>query len=291
MSVVALTFLSCKKDKDAAGDDDSPKGPWSVELTAECDNEFTQIFDTVRNIFRFSIAGTGAFSIDWGDGIVQQDIPLQLEDPWINEKGVTVLYKEYSHAYDKEGDYRIKITGKDGRLTFFSCNHWGNYWGGHWVYDGHYNFYTSLQLTNCSQLEELDCSSNQLTSLDVSKCTKLDTLDCSSNLLTSLDISKNTQLVELSCSDNQLTSLDISKCTELETLRCEDNLVISLGIGKNNTKLKTLYYDNRVAPAVMNKIYNDLPLRPARDGFIQVNRASRGDYSIAEYKGWQVFWH
>ena len=42
----------------------------------------------------------------------------------------------------------------------------------------------SLNLSNCTALTWLNCSSNQLTSLDVSGCTALATLDCSVNQLT-----------------------------------------------------------------------------------------------------------
>ena len=59
------------------------------------------------------------------------------------------------------------------------------------------------------ELENLDCSENQLTQLDVSKNPKLKRLVCYENKLTSLDVSGNTSLTELHCYTNQLTSLNL----------------------------------------------------------------------------------
>jgi len=77
------------------------------------------------------------------------------------------------------------------------------------------NQLTSLDVSGCTSLYELDCADNQLTSLDVSGCTSLTKLYCGANQLTSLDVSGCTSLSELGCADNQLTSLDASGCTSL----------------------------------------------------------------------------
>ena len=81
----------------------------------------------------------------------------------------------------------------------------------------------SLDLSGCTALYALDCSSNKLTSLDVSGCTALYDLDCYSNQLTSLDVSACTVLKYLYCDSNQLTSLDVSSCTALKYLCCYSN--------------------------------------------------------------------
>jgi hypothetical protein len=70
-----------------------------------------------------------------------------------------------------------------------------------------------LNLSGCTELTWLDCSSSKLTSLDLSGCTALSYLDCSFNLLTSLDLTANTSLKYLSCAANQLSCLDISNNT------------------------------------------------------------------------------
>ena len=91
-----------------------------------------------------------------------------------------------------------------------------------------------------TNLEILDCSSNQLTALDVSKNTSLTGLDCHKNQLMELDVSPNTALTMLYCSENQLTKLDVSKNTALDVLDCSGNQLTALDVSQN-TKLTMLY--------------------------------------------------
>ena len=86
---------------------------------------------------------------------------------------------------------------------------------------------TSLDVSGCTSLTSLYCSSNQLTSLDVSSCTALTNLSCFSNQLTSLNVSGCTALTELDCWGNQLTSLNVSGCTALTKLDCYGNKLTS----------------------------------------------------------------
>ena len=87
----------------------------------------------------------------------------------------------------------------------------------------------TLNLSACTGLSYLNCSSSKLTSLDLSSCTALTWLDCSYNPLTSLDLSANTRLEYLNCAANHLSCLDIS-----------NNTLIGSGNG-NNTKLDLGY--------------------------------------------------
>lgn len=82
-------------------------------------------------------------------------------------------------------------------------------------------------------LQELECSSNQLTSLDVSKNLSLKVLYCSGNQLRSLDLSKNTALTTLYCSGNQLERLDVRNSVSLTKLICYSNRLTSLDVSKN----------------------------------------------------------
>ena len=106
---------------------------------------------------------------------------------------------------------------------------------------------TAIDVSNNTQLTELNCYHNQLSSLDVSHNTQLTYLDCSSNPLSSLDVSKNTQLTKLICSNNRLTSLDVSKNTQLTSLDCYSNQLTSLDVS-HNTQLEELYcYSNSLS--------------------------------------------
>ena len=95
------------------------------------------------------------------------------------------------------------------------------------------NLIGKLDVSNCTELVELDCSYNQLTELDISNNTAMWYLDCGDNQLTELDVSNNTALVELACYDNQLTELDISNNTALEDLTCYNNQLTELDISNN----------------------------------------------------------
>lgn len=102
---------------------------------------------------------------------------------------------------------------------------------------------TNLDLTSNTKLEVLACKWCNLTSLNVSKCTELTDLDCWGNQLTTLNLQNNTKLVNLNCPNNKLTSLNVAKNTVLTKLECYDNQLTSLDV-HNNTKLKTLNCNN-----------------------------------------------
>ena len=92
------------------------------------------------------------------------------------------------------------------------------------------NLIGKLDVSNCTELVELDCSYNQLTELDISNNTAMWYLDCGYNQLTELDVSNNTELVELVCFNNQLTELDISNNTAMWILSCRNNQLTSLNL-------------------------------------------------------------
>jgi hypothetical protein len=101
----------------------------------------------------------------------------------------------------------------------------------------------TLDLSGCSAMEQLICSSNQLTSLDLSDCSALKQLICSINQLISLDLSNCSALEGLYCYNNQLISLDLSNCSALLVLECYDNKLTSLDLSVCSA-LKYLYCFN-----------------------------------------------
>ena len=113
----------------------------------------------------------------------------------------------------------------------------------------HKNQLTSLDVSGCNTLKELDCSENLLQSLDVSSCNTLFWLNCYDNQLTALDVSKNTALTKLICSKNKLTALDVSKNTALTLLDCSNNQLTALDVSKN-TALTELDCDSNQLTAL-----------------------------------------
>lgn len=108
-----------------------------------------------------------------------------------------------------------------------------------------FNELTNLIIDNCFRLETVDCSYNQLTDLDVSNQPKLTDLDCSSNLLTKLNTNDNLQLTRLECDACQLTTLEVSNCKNLFYLICRDNQLTDLTTFSQLENLETLWlHDN-----------------------------------------------
>ncbi|MCM1531527.1 MAG: leucine-rich repeat domain-containing protein [Ruminococcus flavefaciens] len=93
-----------------------------------------------------------------------------------------------------------------------------------------YSKVTSLDVSGCTALTELNCGENQLTELDVSNNTALTSLDCHGNNLTSLDVSGCSALTSLDCDGNNLTNLDVSGCSALTYLYCTYNQLTSLDV-------------------------------------------------------------
>ena len=126
---------------------------------------------------------------------------------------------------------------------------------------------TSLTITDCSSLVELDCAQNSLTSLDLTQApalTKLacfaneltqitlpakpllTQLKCTNNKLSKLDLSSMTHLEELTCSNNELTALDLSALAQLKTLKCYSNKLLELNLSSCTLLEKLWCSDNQL---------------------------------------------
>ena len=126
------------------------------------------------------------------------------------------------------------------------------------------NQLSSLDLTNNTILQSLNCSQNQITSLDVSNNIllnnlyfgnnmlssinlsnniNLNSLLCDSNQISNLNLTNNYSLNYLQCNYNQLTSLDLSSNTNLEVLGCSYNQIGSINLSQNNL-LVVLFCNN-----------------------------------------------
>ena len=143
------------------------------------------------------------------------------------------------------------------------------------------NLIGKLDVSNCTELVELDCSYNQLTELDISNNTAMWYFDCGDNQLTELDVSNNTALVYLNCGYNQLTELDISNNTALEHLVCDNNQLTELDIS-NNTAMWILSCRNNQLTSLNVESSYSLSFLADRveaegNGFIAVNL-----YSVVE---------
>ena len=86
----------------------------------------------------------------------------------------------------------------------------------------------NLVITNCPELDYLDCNGCNLEALNVGSCSKLRSLYCDQNWLTSLDVVPDC-LTCLECSQNMLRgTLDLTAFTKLDNLGCNNNMLENL---------------------------------------------------------------
>ncbi|CAI2178337.1 3483_t:CDS:2 [Funneliformis geosporum] len=99
---------------------------------------------------------------------------------------------------------------------------------------------SELDLSEFINLEELDCSSNQLTRLNISNCPNLEMLVCCGNLLTNLDLRNNSKLEMLNIGDNNFSEQDLSFLSHLVNLE-----VVVIG-NKDEKKIQQGIYNHFV---------------------------------------------
>lgn len=134
--------------------------------------------------FSFTSYGNCLFTIDWGDGQVEEIR---------NEKGEE-LHTE--HMYSREGEWNICLRSDET----------------HTITSFHYTCEActlkALNVTLCPILTDLYCVNQALKRLDVSRNPRLERLVCRRNKLQTLNIRKNNHLTQLDCSDNPLNYLN-----------------------------------------------------------------------------------
>lgn len=90
-----------------------------------------------------------------------------------------------------------------------------------------------------ANIEQLNCSNNNLTKIDFGSLNSLIDVNCNDNAISSLNLNGLLNLDILYCQRNQLEYLDIANNTLLSILECETNLFSELDVS-NNELLKVL---------------------------------------------------
>jgi hypothetical protein len=144
-------------------------------MTTVCCSATVMTMTMKSNEVRILLAGSGAVTIDYGDGTVKNGT-LSEDD------------NVFNHKYAETAIHTITLTGE---ITRLNCKG---------------NQITNLDVSKNTVLKFLFCENNQLSSLDVSKNIALAYLICHNNQLSSLDVSKNTAMTILVCENNQFTS-------------------------------------------------------------------------------------
>jgi Leucine-rich repeat (LRR) protein len=92
------------------------------------------------------------------------------------------------------------------------------------------DYIANLNLTNCTNLINLECNKIRLAKLDLTGCNKLTSLFCNTNELSVLDVSKCINLDQLEISFNKLTDLNVTGCTRIKSIKCNSNALVSLNL-------------------------------------------------------------
>lgn len=160
-----------------------------------------------------SDAEGGTIKVDFGGGNVK--------DYEIGKKDTILIDGEVS-------DGSVKVYGSKTLITFLYCPMVS---------------LTGLNVSNCENLEVLNCNGNGLSVLDLTKNSKLYYLDCGHNVLTELDVTHNPALYYIDCQDNQLTTLDITKNEALIWLYAQTNFELgNIDFSKNKEIREIVVY-------------------------------------------------
>ena len=266
---LSVVVVSCKEEKD-----ETKKESGKMEMTTSKSGNVT-----------IGLLGSGAATIDWGDGSVEETKTLFSFD----------YATEYVHDYSAPKTRTIRIFGNN--ITGLDCSS---------------NQLISLDVSKNISLKYLSCDDNQLTNLDLSRNTALTILFCDNNQLSNLEVSKNIELIWLFCSGNQLTNLDVSKNAALTVLDCWNNQLMSLDVGSalivlhcfdnqltslDVSKATTLHYldcyANQLSDVALDVLFGTLPENSIfgihNTIFIGGNPGTDNcNQSIAINKGWTV---
>ena len=189
-------------------------------------------------------------TVDWGDGMPETYTLGTNHKAIVNENGTqgTTVTIKGAVTYADFSSY--PGFGTDNQITAIDISKNENLRG----LITYMNEIDTLDVSNQTNLEELDCSYCELDALDVSHNTKLTSLkaygnyidnidvtllpqlqelDLKGNMLETIDLSKNTKLVELSLQNNELKNVDVSMLPLLMELSLQGNKLTELNLSNN----------------------------------------------------------
>ncbi|MBY1788512.1 cell wall-binding repeat-containing protein, partial [Clostridioides difficile] len=116
-----------------------------------------------------------------------------------------------------------------------------------------FNQLENINLDNNKELVKLICHNNKLQNLNLKNHEKLVKLYCNQEQLSTLNVENCINLEDLTCSRSNLKNLDISSNKNLKYLECVANKLTNLNI-ENNIELLELYcYDNEIKALDISK--------------------------------------
>jgi len=229
-------------------------------------------------------AGSGNVFIDWGDG--------ELTETNNDSSDELVFFHRYSH----KSEYIITFTGNN--IESLLCDNYSQRDLSNSMlknYPFHDGYFTALDVSRNPALKSLICVENRISTLDLRNNVLLEYLECWDNRLTNLDVSCNTALKWLECIGNQLTNLDVSSSALLEFLSCQSNRLTALNVSDNTALTFLGCSDNQLTTSALNELFRTLHANFSVYGKkISIGRnpgENDCDVSIAEEKGWNVYYY
>ena len=182
--------------------DDASLLAWQMEKhfkTRSASFDIALVTTAVNFEFDYLICN-GNYSIDWGDGIIENDT-----------KSHTYTDNLPAHTIFIYGDFN----GKGSEINIFRQD---------LIY---------ADISRCPNLKEFAATSNRLTNIDLSKNIGLEHLSVGENKLSSLYLSNILNLKTLTIPFNPITNIDITKFTHLSQLNIRNTLIESIDFSNN----------------------------------------------------------
>ena len=138
------------------------------------------------------------------------------------------------------------------------------------------NALTSVTGLSSMPLTHLGISNNLLTTLDVTGCTLLSDLDCGNNHITSITgLSTCTALTQLSCNNNSITSITgLSTCTSLTYLNCNSNSITNISVAALTLLAACYFKSNNLSASVVSSVLCQLDANGLMNGDMDISQNS-----------------
>jgi uncharacterized repeat protein (TIGR01451 family) len=111
-------------------------------------------------------------------------------------------------------------------------------------------------IENFKNLINLNCDQNSITELDLSQLSELQELDVIYNKIKYLDLSKNINLKEVNCSLNELDSVNINGLSKLEIFTCYRNKLVDVNFRGCSNMKELRVWENKIEHLDLTDLVN-----------------------------------
>lgn len=146
-----------------------------------------------------------------------------------------------------------------------------------------FNNLSSLDITNCVALSQLDISQNLISTIDLSQNTQLTILDISLNPISTLDLSPNNLLVNLYASGCGLTSINLNGLASLTDLFLATNQLTTIDLSSNFALQKIYLGGNQISSLDLSANSSMIELECLANGLDWLNVANGNNTNVTNF--------